>query len=849
MSMARPGQILASKVAQQLITETFNWENLGEVQLKGKPEPTTIFSLLGPKERRAIRLQEPKYALPMVGREAELALIDQKIALAQQGRGQIVGVSAEAGMGKSRLVAEVIRLASERQVAGYGGECQSYGTTTSYLVWQNIWRGLFSLDASRPLDELIHALETQLAQIDPRLVGRLPLLGAVLKLEIDDNELTATFDAKLRKTSLESLLVDCLRARAGQGPLFLVLEDCHWIDPLSHDLLEVLGRAIADLPVLMVLAYRPPDVQRAQGPRVSQLPHFTLVPLSDFTPQEAERLIRLKLEQFFGAQMEVPAALVERTTARAQGNPFYIEELINYLQDRRINPQDAQALELLDLPASLHSLILSRIDQLVESQKITLKVASVIGRQFTAAMVWGVYPQLGGAERVKADLDRLSRLDLTPLDAPEPELRYLFKHIVTQEVAYESLPFATRAYLHDQIARYIEEHFAENLSQFIDLLAYHYDRSDNEVKKREYLLKAAQSAQARYDNAAAISYYQRVLPLLAEHEQGGVMRQLGQVMELTGKAGEAHSLYQQAMELAERLGEPQAQAECQSALGELLRKQGQFAEALAWLERAQATFEALNDQAGLGRVMHYRGTLAAQQGDYEASRALYNQSLTIRRSLDDKPNIGNLLNNLGIVARSQGNYLLARFIHEEALAFRRETGDRRAIANSLNNLGNVALDQGDYVEARARLEEAVRLLYEVGDKWYIANSLNNLGNVLRTQGDYAAAHAMYRESMKTSREVGDRWAMAYLLEDLGGLAALEGQPERAFRLVGAAGMLRQAIGSPLSAAEQAKLEKLLAPAREALDEQAQAAALGEGRAMSLEQAIDYALNTTEAQPR
>jgi predicted ATPase/class 3 adenylate cyclase len=842
MQAAEPGQILVSKTARQTMGDAFAWEALPDLQVKGKAEPVMVFSLTGLKERQTIRLQEPKYALPMVGREVELAAIEEKMALALRGRGQIVGISAEAGMGKSRLVAEVIRLANERELVGYGGEAESYGTNTSYMIWQNIWRAFFGLEADWSLEEQARAIEIQLTLFDRALLPRLPLLGAVLNLQIPDNDLTRSLDAKVRKASLEALLVDCLRARAHEHPLLLVLEDCHWIDPLSQDLLEVVGRAIAEMPVLMVLAYRPPEAQRAQGPRVAALPHFTAVQLSDFTAQEAERLIRLKLEQFFGPGTSAPSAFVERITARAEGNPFYIEELLNYLQDRRIDPQDGHALERLDFPTSLHSLILSRIDQLTESQKITLKVASVIGRLFKASMLFGIYPQGAEWEQVKDDLDAISRLDLVPLDTPDPELTYLFKHIVTQEVAYESLPYATRAPLHNQIGQYIENTAGEALAQSVDLLAFHYDRSDNEAKRREYLLKAGQAAQAAYANAAAINYYQRVLPLLPREAQVPVMRRLGQVMELTGKWGEADSLYRQALELAEQLSDQRAAAECQTAIGELLRKQGQFAEALTWLERARAASEASGDQAGVALALHYAGSVAAQQGDSDTARTLYNRSLSIRRELDDKPGIANLLSNLGIVARRQGNSLLARHLHEESLNIRRELGDRRLISVSLTNLGNVALDQGDFAEARARLEEAVALQREVGDRGYIAVMVHNLANAVRDQGDYAHARALYDESLAISRELGDRWTMAYLLEDIGCLAALEGRPERALRLVGAAAVLREATGARPSPSEQTKMENLLRPAREALSLEAQAALHAEGRAMPLDQAIDYALN-------
>jgi adenylate cyclase len=383
MQFAASGQILANKVAYQASAGAFEWEQLPDISVKGKAEPVPVFSLVGRKARRTSPLLEARYALPMVGREDELALIGEKLTLAQQSHGQIIGITGEAGMGKSRLVAEAFRIANDWQFCSYDGECQSYGTHTSYLVWGSIWSAFFNLDPGWPVEQQIAHLEEELTQLDPALAPRLPLLGAVLNLPIPENDLTGSFDAKLRKTSLESLLVDCLRAQVhatgASVPLLLVLEECHWLDPLSEDLLEVIGRAIGNLPVLIIMAYRPPELTRTQAPSVSRLPHFTEIGLRDFTPQEAERLIELKLATAFRSSAPPPRVLVERITARAQGNPFYIEELLNYLQDSGIDPDDSQALQQLDLPTSLHSLILTRIDTLTESQKATLRVASVIG--------------------------------------------------------------------------------------------------------------------------------------------------------------------------------------------------------------------------------------------------------------------------------------------------------------------------------------------------------------------------------------------------------------------------------------------------------------------------------------
>jgi len=770
MQNASAGQVLVNQNVRKATLDNFTWEELPPLLVKGKSLPVTVLRLIDVQERHGIRLHEPKYALPMVGRAAELALIERKLDLALRGHGQIVGITAEAGMGKSRLLAEVIRLARGRNVLGYGGECQSYGTSTSYLVWQDIWRGFFNLDPAWSIVEQIASLEGHLTQIDPSLLLRLPLLGAVLNLQIPDNELTRSFDAKLRKESLESLLVDCLRRQAHAMPILLVLEDCHWLDPLSHDLLEVISRSIADLPVLIVMAYRPPQLDIRMAPRVRQLLYFTEISLTDLPAEEIEQLVKFKLSQIYGETAELPKALIERISVRAEGNPFYIEELLNYLHDRNIDPQQPEALAQIDLPDSLYSLILSRIDQLTENQKTVLKVASVIGRWFRASMLWGVYNQFGGQERVLKDLNTLSALDLTPLDTPEPELAYLFKHIVTQEVAYETLSFATRAMLHDQIGQYIESHYPEILEQYVDLLAYHFERSENRPKKCEYLLKAAEAAQANYANTAAITYYQRVLHLLPEDQRVVGLLKLGQVLELVGEWENAEEIDREAERLAGSIDDAQSQAQSQRALGWLLRKRGEYGAAEQRLLQARQGYQHLDDQAGVSHVLADIGEIYRLQGKYAEARAYYDDSLALASTITE-PQIrqrarAHALKGAGTVATWQGDYAMARELNQESLALRRELGDTPGVATLLNNLGIIARFQRDLVGARQMNEESLSLFREMGDRWAVGQLLNNQACVASDQGEYTAARQLLEESLLIRRQLGDKAGLALSLNTL-----------------------------------------------------------------------------------
>jgi len=841
MQAAEPGQILIDQKVYNETSDSYKIEDQATLKLKGKTGKVTVYSLKERKKSPSIGWHQPKQALPLVGRSKELSIVTEKIELVKQNSGQMLGFVAEAGIGKSRLMSESIRLAEENGIRGYGGECQSYGMNTSYLVWQSVWQNFFEIDQTRMQEETIQTVKAKLTQLNPRLVSRLPLLSSVLNISIPDNDLTQAFDAKLRKSSLEALLVDCLREGAKSTPVLIALENCQWIDPLSYDLIDSLARSIPDQQVLILMAYRPSDNPRLAEPRLTNLAHYTEIPITSFSSEESHTLIRLKIEQFYGEQTDVSPALVDAITNRAEGNPFYIEELLSYFHDHNIDLTDEQEIKQLELPGSLHRLILTRIDQRTESQKVTLKVASVIGRQFVASWLWDGFRQLDDEARIKEDLEILRELDITPVDTLQPELRYLFKQLVTQEVAYESLPFSTRAQLHDQLGQFIEKYVCDYLDQCVYLLAHHYERSDNEEKKREYLLKAGEVAQASYANQAAIEYYEKVLDLLPPDEQTDVLLKLGQVLGLVGEWQSADERFDQAMQLAGELQNTQCLAWSKTEKAELSAKQGNYDDAEKWLLEARSDFESVDDEAGVGQVLHVAGTVYAQQAKFDQSQESYKESLDIRRKLDDQGNIANILNNVGIIARMEGNTERSIALYEESLEIRRELGDKCAIAVSLNNLGNVALQQGDHATARSHLEEAVNLQREVGDRFYIANALNNLGNVARAQGDYQQARDLYNESLLINQELGAQWAVAYLLEDIGCLAAMQNQPERALKLAGAASVLRDTIGSRLSESEQSKLDEILAGGREALTDSEQTAAWEDGEKMLTEDAIQLAL--------
>jgi predicted ATPase len=507
-----------------------------------------------------------------------------------------------------------------------------------------------------------------------------------------------------------------------------------------------------------------------------------------------------------------------------------VEELLNYLHDQGLNLRDLATLDAMDLPTSLHSLLLSRMDQLDDRQQITLKVASIIGRVFRVAWLHAYYPALGELPEIIADLELLSQLDLTAPEAPAPALTYVFKHVVTQEVAYESLSYATRARLHEQFARYLEAERGADTGPALDRLAYHYTRSANVPKQREYLRRAGDAASVTYANEPAIDYYERLLPLLNEPAaQVDVLLALETVLERVGRWEAAEARARQALDLAVACGDRQVQARCEQALGIVLGKRGEYHASCAWLKRAQQGGDATTQMTALIGL----GQAATVKSDYAQATDYLQDALGLAQAAGDQRMASDTLSRLSHVAFLRGAYTemhhlaeaahacalaagdlsaqalalrrmgvaafsvrdatLAAHYAEQSLALSSQIGDREGIAACLVNLGHAARIRGDYVAAKRYAERGLRLSRELGDRHSAGIALFNMGFVANAEGDYAAAAKQFAEGLAHAQALSDRRLIGICLHGLGFAAAGVGDVRAAERYYHAA--LAETIGS------------------------------------------------------
>jgi class 3 adenylate cyclase len=532
MGSAQEGQLLITAATNRKSRNKFEAASLGEQQFKGKVHPIHIYQVTAKKDGSddifAKWISESK---AIVGRAQERELLGQVIEKVISGKGQVVSIVGEAGIGKSRLTRDLTSRWMEHGYTLFGGSCQSYGMAISYLPWSELMESYLGLKKTDGPEEKSRKIEKTLEIIDPQLKDWAPIVGEIVGVPMPETQLTKSLDAKLRQQRLFDLVLDIVSWGASQEPLMLILEDLHWADSASMELLNYVARNIGDKPILLCLVYRPLE---AQHEFMSKDYHHALN-LRELTSEESLELVRSLL-----AIEGMPEELEQLILKKSQGNPFFVEEVVKSLIEQKVVDQKdgkwqvvASEVRNVNIPDTVQGVIKSRVDRLHFETKEVLQFASVIGREFDLRLLTGIYDKKAELKPILADLNRF---DLVLLEGEE---QYIFKHIMTQEVAYDSLPFAKRRELHNTIGDRLEDLHQDKIEEAFGLLAHHYFHAHNWEPAFFYSVEAGDKAKKVYANQEALAHYDRALEVFDKMAEAGMLPELTRRIEEEMKAEEA----------------------------------------------------------------------------------------------------------------------------------------------------------------------------------------------------------------------------------------------------------------------------------------------------------------------
>ena len=506
-SMAMPGNILVARETFRLARDFFEFESLGKVELKGKEKPIEAYKLFkaGEVETR-IGAAVAKGLTRFVGRKNSMAALREALEEAEAGSGQVVGIVGEAGVGKSRILLEFKNPLPQNEYAYLEGRCLHYGGSMSYLPFLDILRSYFDIKEGDQEFIIKKKMADKIAGLDEKLENALPPLMELLSLKVEDEDFIKLEPQQKRERTFEAIRNLLIRV-SQERPLVLAVEDMHWIDKTSEEFLDYLIGWLAGTHILLVLLYRP-EYTHQWGSKS----YYRKIGLNQLTTQSSAELVQAILE---GG--EVSPEIRELILNRTSGNPLYMEELTHsLLENGSIQKKDHQFVlsgkaSDIQIPDTIQGIIAARMDRLEDNLKRTMQVASVIGRDFAFRILQTI---TGLREELKAYLLNLQGLEFIYEKSLFPELEYIFKHALTQEVAYNSLLHKRRKEIHGKIGEAIEQIYAERLEEFYEMLAYHFVQGEVWDKAVTYLRQAGGRAMKKSAYVEAMAHLRKGLELL-----------------------------------------------------------------------------------------------------------------------------------------------------------------------------------------------------------------------------------------------------------------------------------------------------------------------------------------------
>ncbi|HEX6738368.1 MAG TPA: AAA family ATPase, partial [Vicinamibacteria bacterium] len=649
----------------------------------------------------------------------------------------------------------------------------------------------------------------RVAAVAPGRAGELvPYLATLLGVAAPDvaDRLPAMAPQELRERVFGAV-GEYLAALAASRPTVLVFEDLHWADPTSLELLEQLMALTDEAPLMLLALFRPHRQERSwrfHEAAQRDYPHrYTAIELAPLDEAGARQLV-VNLLSVEG----LSEAMRRQILARAEGNPFFVEEVIRALLDAgaivRENAHWVATRELasVSVPSTLAGVLIARLDRLDDETRRVAQTAAVIGREFAFDILGRVHDGAGDTGGVERALRELQRRELVRERGRVPERVYLFKHVLTQEAAYDSLLLSRRRELHRRVAEALEAAYPERLEQLRPLLARHYALARDWARALAHAERAAAAAQAAHASREALMHYGEALTAAERGGAGAEVRQRlhrgrGQARDTLGDFEAARADYDAALALAREIGDRRAEWRALLDLG-LLWASRDYAQTGEYFRRALALARALDDPAALAESLNRLGNWHLNVEEPQAAVERHREALALFEWLGDRPGQAETHDLLGLATSWLGDVPGALAHAERAVALFQELGDRRGLAAALPPLATrgglyqqelPGSDPGTYAAALRDGERALALARELGWRAGEGYCLGFLAAARQWRGEYAPALTLAREALGLAEEIGHRqwttsghFGLGMLHLDLLALPAAREHLERALAL-------------------------------------------------------------------
>jgi tetratricopeptide (TPR) repeat protein len=786
--LATPGSILLTAATLQLVEGLVRVNALGPVPDKGLSEPVEAFELVGASPlRRRLQAAAARGLTRFVGRQTELAALQQALERAGAGYGQVVALMGEAGVGKSRLVYECVHIPQMQGWRVLEGASVSYGKATPYFPVLELLRHYAHVEEHDDPRTIRAKVTGQVLTLDEALQETLPALLALLDALPSDSPFLTLDPPQRRQRTLEALKRVLLRESQAQ-PLLLVFEDLHWIDTETQALLDRLVEGLPTARLLLLVNYRP-EYQHGWGSKT----YYTQLRLDPLPPASADEV----LQALLGDDLSL-VPLKPLLIARTEGNAFFLEESVRTLVETGVlagSPGTyrlARALSTIQVPATVQAVLAARIDRLAPEEKRLLQTAAVIGTEVPLPLLQAI---------AEVPEDALPR-GLAYLQAAEflyetrlfPEREYTFKHALTHEVAYSSLLLERRRVLHTGIVEALKALAGDRLAEQVERLAYHALRGEAWDKALVYSRQAGEKAMTRSAYREALGYFEQALNALSHLPESRDAREQAIDLRLALRSallpyGDLRRILvclREAESLAETLDDPRRLGQVSAFLSVHFHLMGTHDQAIAAAQRALALGTAGGDVVLHVLVNRCLGIAYEAQGDYRRAIDCYRQTVASLDGVQRHERFGQVFlpavescARLAWCHAELGTFAEGRALGEEGLRIAEAVAHPASFMLASWGIGLLALRQGDLPRALPRLERAVGICQEADLLLFFPWMAGPLGDAYTLAGRVADAVPLLTQAMEQSTATESVYYQALCRLPLGSAYLLAGRLEEA----------------------------------------------------------------------
>ncbi len=751
---AAADEILISADCHRVAAPFFDTEPMPAITLRGTAKQLVPYRVIGEKERQSrfeatAELDLTRYT----GRDREMHMLRSSLEAAMTGNGQLLTLEGEVGVGKSRLLYEFSRGGDCDRAALVRGRCRSDGAGLPYLPFIDALKSVLEIpEEAATIDA--ESVASKIVAINPALDDFIPLYLHLLSIESPDYELPQHLQGDEFRIAMLEALSAIFTLPANEKPVVMLLEDWHWADEASREVLLQLGSMLAAVPMLVIVTYRPEG--EFDWGRGSERRHLTLEPLSEDSSIEVIKSA-LDVQSF-------PTDLARMIHERTGGNPFFLEEICHALEEEGVvRIEDARAtltgsLDAVYLPDTVQAVILTRLDRLDPEPREVVRLASVVGREFGRRILERTMADTGQLLTV---LGQLKELGIVQQMAVVPEAMYRFKHALTREVAYGSLlPHQLRG-LHGRVGEAIESLYPDRVDEHAARLAHHFGAAEEWDKAIEYGGRAAHQASRlqRADEALplleSVRHWLTKLPESTDRQArlADVLLEMERACETLGRRDRQEDLIDELTRLLEPAGASVRLVKTRIRQGELNVLLGQFEAADSPLREAVSMTVELGDRELERAARRGLGFLRWQEERYDEAIECNERALEISVELEDADAQGRDRSNLASVLRSAGEPEKALEHLNQALELTELEANHANHAYMLNILGKIYRDLSDDDSALAAIERARQLCADERIHIGLCFNLSAMATIYMERGDTDRCLALYEEMAQVSRAV------------------------------------------------------------------------------------------------